>query len=197
MFFNSSTSISNYLPQLGAPGSLDHNYDNPSNPPPISTPSGTFGGQVTALALSIGFSVCDPTFQTDCMAFTDLYVCDRRCECQKRNNCRRNSIGSCQNLRYAEDGSAIILSRNNVNSPDGKPLYSNCEQYYNWTIAEINQKANDVLGQCDPACLPGNSDPNCDQSHLNSCITFINQAFIFGKNLEDVASGTLFKKSSC
>jgi len=196
MQFSSSGAIANYLPQLGAPGSLDQTYMNPSNPPPISTSSGTFGGQVTALALSLGFSLCDSKFHTDCSPLQDLFVCDTRCECQKRNNCKRNS-GSCQNLRYAEDGLSKLISRNNVNTPDGKPIYPNCEQYHNWTIGAIFEKASDVLGGCDPACPNGNSDPTCDQSHLNSCLTFINQAFIFGKTLEDVSSGTIFKKLSC
>jgi len=190
MQFSASTNIANYLPQLGAPGSLTQSYINPSNPPPISTNSGTFGGQVTALALSLGFSSCDPTFHSDCSALQDLVVCDKRCECLKRNSCRRNS-GSCQNLRSVE------ASRNNVNTPDGKAIYANCEQYHGWTIGAIFAKASNVLGGCDTTCPPGNSDPTCDQSHLNSCVTFINQAFIFGKTLDDIASGTIFKKGSC
>jgi len=196
MKFSSSAAIVNFLPQLGAAGSLNENYINPSNPPPISTSSGTFGGQVTALALSIGFSSCDTTFHTDCTALQNLFVCDRRCECTKRNNCKRNDVGNCQNVRYSEEGS-VLMNRNNVNTPDGKPIYPNCESYYNWTIGSIFEKASNVLGGCDPSCPPGNSDPTCDQSHLNSCTTFINQAFIFGKTLDDVASGTLFKKNSC
>jgi len=195
MQFSSSADISNYLPQLGAPGSLDQSYLNPSNPPPISTSSGNFGGQVTALALSLGFSSCDSNFHSDCTGLGDLFVCDRRCECQKRNSCQRNS-GSCQNIRYAADDS-VMISRNNVNTPDGKPIYPNCEQYYGWTISAIFQKASNVLGDCDSSCPPGNSDPTCDQSHLNSCLTFINQAFIFGKTLDDVSSGTIFKEGSC
>jgi len=192
MEFTSSANIANYLPQLGAPGSLDQSEINPSNPPPISTNSGTFGGQVVALALSIGFSSCHPGFHTNCMALEEIYVCDNRCEdCKKRNICNQ-----CNNLRKAKDDISVV-TKNNVITPDGKPIYANCEQYYSWTISAIFEKASNVLGGCDLSCPPGNSDPNCDQVHLDSCVTFINQAFIFGKTLDDVASGTLFKKSPC
>ncbi len=43
--------VDNFLPQSGTPGVLDGSYVNPS-----STPAGSFGGQVVALKLNIGFS---------------------------------------------------------------------------------------------------------------------------------------------
>jgi len=46
-------------------------------------------------------------------------------------------------------------------------------------------------------CVDQSADPLCDPIVLNDCITLINQAFIFGKTLNDVNSGQLFKEHQC
>ena len=51
MVFSGAPELLNYLPDLAAGGSLDADYVDPS-----STPSGYFGGEVTALKLNIDFS---------------------------------------------------------------------------------------------------------------------------------------------
>jgi len=221
LLFTSSDAVSNYLPQLGQPAVLDQSYVNPSNPPPISTPAGNFGGQVTALTLSLGFESCDPTFHTACASVGSLYICDNRCEACKRNSnsCKRNTATNCVyvNARNGDEGNAELEQRNN----DGKPQYANCEAFYGQTVYQVFQTASNVLGGCAPCskrteerncvrnsgcrknpkrnscCVDQSSDPSCDPVVLNDCITLINQAFIFGKTLNDVDSGQLFQGSPC
>jgi len=247
LFFTSSDAIQNYLPQLGAPAPLDQSYVDPSNPPPISTPAGNFGGQVTALALTLGFESCDATFHTACASVGDLFICDNRCEACRRNtaSCRRNTVVNCVfvNARNGDedDGYADLEYRNNAaNNNDGKPQYANCEAFYGQTVSQIFQIASNVLGGCagcskrmedrndqncvrnsgckkNPernngsckrnngckknnnccCCVDQSSNPYCDATVLNDCIALINQAFIFGKTLNDVASGHLFQSSPC
>jgi hypothetical protein len=247
LHFTSSAAIQNYLPQLGAPNMLDHDYVNPSNPPPISTASGNFGGQVTALALSLGFSACDNHFHTECASLGDLYVCDNRCEACKRNSdtCSRNTQVHCQfvNDRYLDDEEGTLNTKNNDQST-GKPQYPNCEAFFGMQISQIFQAASQTLGGCSNCaakreaqmadrnnqncvrnsacrknpnrntqtcsrnssckknsdcccCVDQSTEPLCDPVVLNNCITLINQAFIFGKTLNDVDSGQLFKEQQC
>jgi hypothetical protein len=250
MLFTSSNAIQHYLPQLGAPNVLDHDYTNPSQPPPISTSSGNFGGQVTALALSLGFSNCDNHFHTECAALGDLYVCDNRCEACKRNSdsCNRNTQVHCQfvNDRNLDDEENELDAKNNKNNNQatGKPQYPNCEAFFGMQISQIFEAANNALGGCgsctskrlamledrnnqncvrnsgckkDAArnnqgcsrnssckrnnncccCVDQSADPLCDPIVLNACVALINQAFIFGKTLDDVDSGNLFKETQC
>jgi len=221
LLFTSSTAVSNYLPQLGTPAPLDHSYVDPSNPPPISTAAGNFGGQVTALALTLGFESCDPTFHTACASVASLYICDNRCESCKRNSnsCKRNTVTNCVfvNARNGDEDGQELEQRNS----DGKPQYANCEAFYGQTVGQVFQTASNVLGGCAPCskrmeerncvrnsgcrknpkrnscCVDQSPDPSCDAVVLNDCIALINQAFIFGKTLNDVDSGLLFQGSPC
>jgi hypothetical protein len=49
--FSGSDAMLTLLPQAGAPAGLDHSHSDPT-----STSAGTFGGQVVALGLNVGFS---------------------------------------------------------------------------------------------------------------------------------------------
>jgi len=223
----SSLDVQNYLPQLGSPSVLTQSYVNP-NVQPISTTSGNFGSQVTALALSLGFESCDNLFHSECASLSNLYVCDNRClQCKRNNNCKRNSQSNCRFV--SRDDMFEESARNNNN--DGTPSYPNCENFFNWQVKDIFNAANNLLGGCscqshalsreatgernsckrnsscrkksieqrnsDGCCVNQESNAQCDPVTLNACIAFINQAFIFGKTLNDVDSGNLFKESQC
>jgi fibro-slime domain-containing protein len=167
LHFTNSSTISDFLPQLGYPDILTQDWVDPpskSQGRPISTSAGNFAGQLTALALSIGFDNCDPTFSTVCKKLQDLFICDQRVDpcdpgvCKRNNNCRKNN--GCEARRYKKNGSDV---------DDGKPKWRNCVPYYGWTIKEIFDASNDAIGGCgacapftppapqNPQCIPGNA----------------------------------------
>jgi len=158
---DTSSDVQNYLPQLGVPSILDQNYVNP-NVQPISTSSGNFGSQVTALALSLGFESCDPQFHSACASLADLYVCDTRCQqCKKNNNCKKNSGSSCQFVSSRDDFGEEYEVRNSDSSDDGTPVYANCENFLSWQVKDIFAAANSLLGGCS-SCAGGLSrNTNC------------------------------------
>jgi len=71
MFFTSPSAVRDYLPAGGTAGPLDANLVNP-----LTTASGTFGGEVTALALNVDFSDAGHTVGPTGIRFGDLTVCD-------------------------------------------------------------------------------------------------------------------------
>jgi len=176
--FTSSSTVEGYLPQLGRPGPLDHSYVDPvNNNNPVSTSSGNFGGQLTALGVSIGFDNCLSDFGSDCGALQDLFICDtRQNECERTGNKRTG-----------------CHKRTAYNPDDGKPEFANCRAYYGWTVNQVFEAANKALGGC---CDHSSEDPSCNPVMLNECVTFINQAFIFGKTLSEIPAG-IFSESQC
>ena len=71
MDFSSADAMLTYLPQSGAPGTL-----NASLTDPTSTSAGVFGGQVVGLDLNIGFSDLDALEHPAGVAFGDLILTD-------------------------------------------------------------------------------------------------------------------------
>jgi hypothetical protein len=71
MFFTSASAVRNYLPAEENPiGPLDANLVNP-----LTTSSGAFGGEVTALALNVDFSDAGLLSSIAGFAFGDLSLC--------------------------------------------------------------------------------------------------------------------------
>jgi hypothetical protein len=87
---------------------------------PTSTSSGNFGGQLTALALSLGFSDCLPNFGTDCGNLKDLFICDSREQNPSENR----------------------------NTNNGNPRFPNCAPFFGMTIEEVFETANRAIGGC-------------------------------------------------
>ncbi len=74
--FTSSSAIAAFLPQGGTPGVLDDNDVDPT-----STSAEVFGGQVTALSLSVGFDLYDPGFGVSTTNLNELVVVDAGSAC--------------------------------------------------------------------------------------------------------------------
>jgi hypothetical protein len=60
------------LPSSGDPNKLDKSYTNP-----IRTASGSFGGEVVALALNLQSDECDAAWSKSCVNMKDLHVCKK------------------------------------------------------------------------------------------------------------------------
>jgi hypothetical protein len=67
--FSSASATLDYLPAIGAPGPLTTNLANPA-----TTPSGTFGGDVVALALNLDFNNAGDLQGTSSVLFGDLVL---------------------------------------------------------------------------------------------------------------------------
>lgn len=71
LVFSSSSSLTSFLPQTGAPGVLDASYKDVT-----TTPAGAFAGELAALGLSIGLDRCGDNYASACYHFEDIVVCD-------------------------------------------------------------------------------------------------------------------------
>jgi hypothetical protein len=69
MAFVGASSVLDYLPAGGTPGPLTGDLVDP-----LSSPSGTFGGETVALELNADFSAAN-LLGTGSVAFGDVYVC--------------------------------------------------------------------------------------------------------------------------
>jgi hypothetical protein len=156
--FTSSAAIGDFLPQLGYPDILTEDYVDPpskSAGKPISTSAGNFAGQLTALALSLGFDDCLADWGTKCKKLGDLYLCDQRedpcLRCKRNGNCKRND--GCEQKK-----------RNGSDWKEGKPKWRNCVPYYGWTVKQLFDASNEAIGscgQCAPYTQPPHDNPQC------------------------------------
>jgi hypothetical protein len=71
MLFTLGSAVVAYLPAIEATGTLTTDLLNPSE-----SPSGIFGGEVTALALNIDFADAGLTLGTSAIPFGDLTLCN-------------------------------------------------------------------------------------------------------------------------
>jgi len=69
MDFSGADAMLTFLPQSGAPAGLDHSLSDPT-----STSAGTFGGQVVALGLNVGFSDLGVLAHPSGVSFGDLVL---------------------------------------------------------------------------------------------------------------------------
>jgi len=70
MFFGGSQPLFDYLPATGAPAALDADLADP-----VSSSSGAFGGDVTALKLNVDFNDAGLVQGNAAVRFGDLLVC--------------------------------------------------------------------------------------------------------------------------
>jgi len=76
ILFKSSLAVQNFLPQGGTANVLSNSYINP-----WETEAGVLAGQMTALALNVGFDYYDPDFGASAFNLADLVVVDEHSVC--------------------------------------------------------------------------------------------------------------------
>ncbi len=74
--FTSSQAVQNFLPAGGKAGALKKSYTNPAR-----TEAGVLGGQLTALALTLGFDAADPDFSASRALLSSRVLCNTGTAC--------------------------------------------------------------------------------------------------------------------
>jgi len=117
----SAGAIEAFLPTGGKPGSLKNDYVDPTK----KTEAGTLAGHVIALALSVGFDICDDNFSTSETGLASLEVADEDSLCygmtvQEVLDEAKKVLGDCDSGSFTPTQIYECVSAINENFVDGK-----------------------------------------------------------------------------
>jgi len=217
VYLTSTTELRRILPSSGIPARLTASWRNP--PAGSSAGAGIILGQLTSLALSLGFLQCQSGFGRNCLNVGDLFVCDLRCSVLRAsvfcssvvyNNSHPSVVEntlrkrSTTGIHILADGSVPTRNERNNGSTmivEGASAYPNCEAYYGMTVNQIFNIASEALGSCGRCGRANNTTIDvafrriCNVRVLNDCLTLINQAFRYGNATASVLQ--IFHSIAC